>query len=185
MVINANPLHLLHIYGRNMLRAELTAEWHFCTALQRRMVAHLWIDYMSSQETTYQNLNYRHTLRPSDGVEIFNSDVIMSAMASPTISVSSVYSTVCSIVDHRKLQMSALLAFVRGIHRWPSDDIIMTTEEGYRLFYVRRLYTNTYMYTNKIWWYMEACSTPNAIKPLYIFVEVDTMFCGLNRPVSQ
>ena len=103
MVINANPLHLLHIYGRIILRAELTAEWHFCIALQQRMVAHLWIDYMSSQETTYQNLNYRPTLRPSDGVVIFNSDVIMSAMASPTIGVLSVYSTVFSIVDHRKL----------------------------------------------------------------------------------
>ena len=35
------------------------------------------------------------------------------------IGVSSVYSTVCSGVDQRKYQSSAVLAFVRGIHRWP------------------------------------------------------------------
>ena len=47
------------------------------------------------------------------------SDVIMGAMASQIISVSIVYSTVCSGADQRKHQSSASLAFVRGIHRWP------------------------------------------------------------------
>ena len=47
-----------------------------------------------------------------------NSDV-MSAMASQITGVSIVYSTVCSDADQRKHQISASLAFVRGIHRWP------------------------------------------------------------------
>ena len=46
-------------------------------------------------------------------------DVIMSAMASQTTGVSIVYSIVCSGVDRRKHQSSVLLAFVRGIQRWP------------------------------------------------------------------
>ena len=45
-------------------------------------------------------------------------DVIMSTMASHITSVSSIYSTVCSSKDQRKYQSSALLTFVRGIHRW-------------------------------------------------------------------
>ena len=51
------------------------------------------------------------------------SDVIMSAMVSQTISVSSVCSTVCSEADQRKHQSSASLAFVRGTHRWPTYEI--------------------------------------------------------------
>ena len=47
------------------------------------------------------------------------SDVIMSAMASQTTSLSTVYSTVYSGADQRKHQSSVSLAFVRGIHRWP------------------------------------------------------------------
>ena len=43
----------------------------------------------------------------------------MSMMASQITDVSIVYSTVCSGADQRKHQSSALLAFVRGIHRWP------------------------------------------------------------------
>ena len=46
-------------------------------------------------------------------------DIIMSAMASQIIRVSSAYPTVCSDVDQRKHQSSASLAFVREIHLWP------------------------------------------------------------------
>ena len=55
------------------------------------------------------------------GYEIYVShcnDVIMSAMASQDTSITIVYSTVYSGADQRKLQSSASLAFVRGIHRW-------------------------------------------------------------------
>ena len=47
------------------------------------------------------------------------SDAIMGAMASQITSLTTVYSTVYSGVDQRKHQISASLAFVRGIHRWP------------------------------------------------------------------
>ena len=50
---------------------------------------------------------------------VHNSDVIMSPMVSQITSLSIVYSTICSCVDHRKHQSSASLAFVQGIHRWP------------------------------------------------------------------
>ena len=45
--------------------------------------------------------------------------VIMSAMASQITSLTIVYSTIYSGADQRKLQSSASLAFVRGIHRVP------------------------------------------------------------------
>ena len=46
-------------------------------------------------------------------------DVIMGAVASQITSLTIVYSTVHSDADQRKLQSSASLAFVRGIHRGP------------------------------------------------------------------
>ena len=45
------------------------------------------------------------------------SDVIMGAMASQITGVTNVYLTVCLGTDQRKRQISASLAFVRGIHR--------------------------------------------------------------------
>ena len=67
-------------------------------------------------------------------------DVIMGAMPSQISSFTIVYSIVYSVVDQRKHQSSASLAFVWGIHRWlvnsphkgpvtqkmfPFDDVIM------------------------------------------------------------
>ena len=46
-------------------------------------------------------------------------DVIMGAMAFQITSLTIVYSNVYSGADQRKQQSSALLAFVRWIHRWP------------------------------------------------------------------
>ena len=69
-------------------------------------------------------------------------DVIMGAIASQITSLTIVYSAVYSDADQRKHQSSALLAFVRGIHRgplnsphkwpvtrkmFPFDDVIMLT----------------------------------------------------------
>ena len=48
-----------------------------------------------------------------------HSDVIISMMASRITSLTIVYSTVYPSVDEIKHQISASLAFVRGIHRWP------------------------------------------------------------------
>ena len=47
------------------------------------------------------------------------SDVIMGAIASQITSLPIVYLTVYLGAPQRKLQSSASLAFVRGIHRWP------------------------------------------------------------------
>ena len=47
------------------------------------------------------------------------SDIIMSAMASQTTSLTIVYSMVYSGIDQIKHQSSMSLAFVRGIHQWP------------------------------------------------------------------
>ena len=69
-------------------------------------------------------------------------DAIMSAIVSQITSITIIYSTVYSGADRRKHQSSALLAFVRGINRWPGnpphkgpvtrkwfqcDDVIMVT----------------------------------------------------------
>ena len=43
----------------------------------------------------------------------------MGSMASQITGISIVYSIVCSRADQRKHRSSSLLAFVRGIHRWP------------------------------------------------------------------
>ena len=53
-----------------------------------------------------------------NGYEHYN-DVIMSAITSQITSLTIVYSIVYSDTDQRKLQSSASLAFVRGIHRGP------------------------------------------------------------------
>ena len=50
---------------------------------------------------------------------IHHNGVIMNSMASQIWSLTIVHSTVSSGADHRKHQSSALLAFVRGIHRSP------------------------------------------------------------------
>ena len=70
--------------------------------------------------------------------------IIMSTIASQITSLTIVYSVVYSGVDQRKHQISASLAFVRGIHRWPVnsphkwpvtrkmfpfDDVIMTCHQ--------------------------------------------------------
>ena len=80
----------------------------------------------------------------------YYSDVIMSSMASQITSLTTVYSTVYSGADQRKLQSSASLAFVRGIHRWlvnsphkwpvtrkmsPFDDVIMKYHNGGEKWY--------------------------------------------------
>ena len=73
------------------------------------------------------------------------SDVIMGAMASQITSLMIVYSTVYSGTDQRKHEISAPLAFVRGMHRWQVnsphrwlvtrkrfllDDVIMEQNNG-------------------------------------------------------
>ena len=52
-------------------------------------------------------------------------DVIMGMVTSQITSLKIVYSTVYSDADQRKYQSSALLAFVRGIHRWLSSYVLL------------------------------------------------------------
>ena len=52
-------------------------------------------------------------------------DIIMTAMASQITSLAIVYSTVYSGADQRKHQSSVSLAFVRGIHRWPVNLLLI------------------------------------------------------------
>ena len=56
-------------------------------------------------------------LKDSAGGEV--NDIMMSTMASQITSLTIVYLSVYSGADQRKHQISASLAFVRGIHRWP------------------------------------------------------------------
>ena len=99
-------------------------------------------------------------------------DVIMSAMASQITSVSIVYTTVCSGADQRKHQSSALLAFVRGIHRWPVnsphkgpvtrkmfpfDDVIMLSREP--PFQTPVMHYNCMLYTIHVYtWNIDSTS---------------------------
>ena len=87
-----------------------------------------------------------HGTEPADWLICFliphYNEVIMSAISSQITSITDVYSTVYSGTDERKHQSSALLAFLRGIHRspvnspykrpvtrkmFPFDDVIMFT----------------------------------------------------------
>ena len=70
-------------------------------------------------------------VRPSSGTELTThyGDVIMGAIASQTIRLAIVYSTVYSDANQRKHQSSAFLAFVRGIHR---DRWIIRTNDQLR-----------------------------------------------------
>ena len=52
---------------------------------------------------------------------LYYNDIIMSTMAFQITGVSTVCTTVCSGADQRKHQISASLAIVTGIHRWPVD----------------------------------------------------------------
>ena len=62
---------------------------------------------------------YRANQQKSDTNIVHYSDVIMGVMVSQITSLTIVYSNVYSGTDQRKLESSASLAFVWGIHWWP------------------------------------------------------------------
>ena len=99
-----------------------------------------------------------------------HSDVIMSTIASQIISLTVVYSSVYSGADHRKHQSSALLVFVRGIHRWPvkshkrasntenvsiwwlHDNMVLMHDERYAIYYLLDRYRfHNYPTHYRIW----------------------------------
>ena len=96
---------------------------------------------------------------------LYYSNIIMSAMAPQITGVSIVYSTVCSGANQKKThQSSALLAFVRGLHRWPAPrasyvenvDVTMLREAGHSTVFVRPQQNNT---KKKSYWSSSVIST--------------------------
>ena len=81
------------------------------------------------------------------------SDVIMDMMASQITSLTIVYSTVYSDADQRKHQSSALLAFVRGIHRWPVNSPTQMTSNAENVY---------------IWWRHHVIWTPHLLHFVFI-----------------
>ena len=67
------------------------------------------------------SMEFRNSKRTENkhSMQVHYTDVIMTTMASQITSLTIVYSTVCSCADQRKHQISASLAFVRGMHQWP------------------------------------------------------------------
>ena len=79
-------------------------------AMSMKQPWRIWVNHMATN----------HNEAGANHVRDFHySDVIMGAMASQITSLTIVYSTVYSGADQRKHRSSALMAFVRGIHRWP------------------------------------------------------------------
>ena len=110
----ANALELLQSYTK----PSLYCTFHVIATPPRDQ----WVDLLLNRPHAYCGL-FTACLPPIDGIIPYSwvhyNDVIMSTMASQITGVTIVYSTVCTGADQRKHQSSALLAFVRGIHRWP------------------------------------------------------------------
>ena len=80
------------------------------------------IDAFEKPKISAETKHFR--IQRKQGVKILMqhyNDVIMSAVVSQITSPTIVYSTVYTGTDQRKYQSSASLAFVRGIHRGPSN----------------------------------------------------------------
>ena len=129
------------------LKGQHCGLWHFlfstfCLGLVMLASSNCWttIDLSVSWDAhvtslccryTFVNMNilsiflWRHlsikieSLGCNGNVQTHYSDVIMGALASQIPSLVTVHSTVYSGTDQRKHQISASLAFVQGIHRWP------------------------------------------------------------------
>ena len=69
------------------------------------------------------NSNRSAELFGNENVAVLYVDDMVNTMASQITIFTSVYSTVYSGTDERKLQSSSSLAFVRGIHRWPLNSL--------------------------------------------------------------
>ena len=100
------------------------------------------------------------------------SDVIMSAMTSQITGGTIVYSTVCSGADKKKHQSSALLAFVRGIHRWPGNSR-KKAQQRWKCFH---LMTSSNLHTCRIFriccirkYQNKSCDKPCIYQCNYIF----------------
>ena len=102
-------------------------------------------DKIKTYNTEHCDLFKKYNNGGTDINQVHYGDVIMGAIASQITNLMTVYSTVYSDADQRKHQISASLAFVRGIHRgpvnyphkgpvtrkmFPFDDVIMWMTSG-------------------------------------------------------
>ena len=86
--------------------------------------------------------------KPATAMIMHFNDVIMSMMASQITSLTIVYSSVYWAADQRKHQISASLAFVRGIRRWPVNSLHRWPVAGKML-----PFDDVIMRSLKSWWY--------------------------------
>ena len=132
-------------------------------------------------------------------------DVIMASMASQITSLTIVYSTVYSDADQRKLQSSASLVFVWGIHRgpvnsphkwpvtrkmFPFDDVIMWGEQQdistkYDLLFDQGAYLQSHWFDLTVFILLSQCNeepTSEKTKPLPTFLQHTPLEkgCGTN-----
>ena len=77
-----------------------------------------WIHYTGS--VTYV-LSLKLSIVSVDIMQTHPKGFPLYEMVSQMTGISIIYWTVCSGADQRKLQSSASLTFVRGIHQWPVD----------------------------------------------------------------
>ena len=111
-----SPLACSKFYDDVIKWKHFSRYWPFVRGIQRSPVAFimtlLWCQIFEAPRQQYHKKSYNMEY-------LHYSDLIMSTIASKTIGVLIVYSTVCSGADQRKHQSSASLALVRGLHRWP------------------------------------------------------------------
>ena len=79
------------------------------------------LQYTVKRKACAKNMHSIYVLLCSLCLGTNYNDVIKSAMASQITGAPTVCSAFCSGAEHRKHQISASLAFVRAIHRWPLD----------------------------------------------------------------
>ena len=118
----------------------------------------------------------------------------MSAIASQITSLMIVYSTLYSGADERKYQSSALLAFVRGIHRWPMNSPSQRTSYAQNVSIWWRHHDNKNVYkqntfivgcSNIVTWVVKPkvhkIHTQYSIQPNYILNSSSVAVVGYKR----
>ena len=109
---------LLYI-GYHMCGSKRVPKRNFESQTETKYLLRTWIIGAAWYKTVWRNFSPPWNIHISILTHNYSDD-IMSALASSITSVSIVCSTAYSGADQRTHQSSASLAFVRGIHRWPS-----------------------------------------------------------------
>ena len=101
----------------------------------------------------------------------------MNAMAARITSISFVCSTVCPGSHQRKHQISALLAFARGIHRWPVDYPYQGPVTRKRF-----PFDEVIMFWDWLWFSMFGKNKPNHEYMQWIIHWLSRLLCSLPHP---